>query len=130
MAVHPQHLSWWERFRGVHKSYDQEKDMKDKIDEIRREWETKEAEKRDHEVKGTAPAQSGIDDDYFTDHVHDYFRETSNTGSNEKAAARGGEQTPSIQEMKPELKPEENKEKEVDTSMSGGGESSSSSGKG
>lgn len=126
VAVHPQHLSWWERFRGVHKSYDQQKDVKDKIDEIRREWEANQAEKRDHEVKGTAPAQTGLEDDYFTDHVHDYFRETSNNnGGNEKAAARSGERTPSIEE----LKPEGNDEK-VDTSMSGGGESSNSSGKG
>lgn len=85
VAIHPTHLSWWERFRGVHKHYDQEQDLKDKIEAIRAEWETKEREKRDLEVKGDAAALTDLEDDVFTNHVHNYFKETSKKPVNEKA---------------------------------------------
>ncbi|CAI4219847.1 unnamed protein product [Parascedosporium putredinis] len=68
VAVHPTHLSWWERFRGVHKTYDPAQDMKDKIEDIRREWEVKEQEKAELEVNGNPAALSDLDDDdVFTD---------------------------------------------------------------
>ncbi|KAI1993940.1 hypothetical protein LOZ53_001996 [Ophidiomyces ophidiicola] len=37
-AVHPSHLSLWERFRGVGKHYDAELDYKQKVQELREEW--------------------------------------------------------------------------------------------
>lgn len=85
VAVHPTHLSWWERFRGVHKTYDPAQDMKDKIEDIRAEWEAKEQEKKDIEVNGNATALSDLDDDVFTDHVHGYFKATTPQRDDEKA---------------------------------------------
>ncbi|EEP77546.1 phosphate transporter A-1 [Uncinocarpus reesii 1704] len=37
-AVHPSHLSLWERLRGVGKYYDAELDYKQKVKELREEW--------------------------------------------------------------------------------------------
>ena len=36
VAVHPKHLIWWERMRGVGKPYDPDLDYKQKIEEMRR----------------------------------------------------------------------------------------------
>ena len=74
VAVHPKHLSWWERFRGVGKYYDAELDYKQKIEEMRSEWEINET--RRHEEK------AGADDDVFDDSLYSsgvssYFERTS-----------------------------------------------------
>ena len=39
IAVHFKHLSWWERMRGLHKQYDADLDYRQKIEELRGEWE-------------------------------------------------------------------------------------------
>jgi len=39
IAVHPKHLSLWERFRGVGRHYDPDADYRQKIEEMRGEWE-------------------------------------------------------------------------------------------
>ncbi|SPO07019.1 related to inorganic phosphate permease [Cephalotrichum gorgonifer] len=109
VAIHPTHLSWWERFRGVHKSYDQELDLKDKIMEVRREWENKEREKKDVELKGQGAPMTDVEDEMFTDHVHDYFRQTSSREGKDKEK-EGGESDGKSSEG-------------VDESMSGGAES-------
>ena len=77
VAIHPRHLSVWERFRGVGKTYDQAQDMKDKIEDIRLEWEALENERRELEVKGDNVALTDLDDDMFTNTVTDYFKETA-----------------------------------------------------
>ncbi|KAK7731005.1 hypothetical protein SLS53_008876 [Cytospora paraplurivora] len=73
IAVHPNHLSLWERWRGVGRYYDPELDLKQKIEDLRRDWQEKEAEKRDKEVKG----EPILSDDEFSDEVHGYFQRTS-----------------------------------------------------
>lgn len=120
VAIHPTHLSWWERFRGVGKGYDQEQDMQDKMNEIRREWEVKEKEKRELEVKGDAAALTDIEDDLFTDHVHDYFKATTPANEmNEKSGGLSGGQSSSSSS-------EKKKAPETDVSVSGGNESAGS----
>lgn len=57
VAVHPKHLSLWERWRGVGRYYDPELDFKQKIGEMRSEWEANEA--RRHAEK------MGEDDEEF-----------------------------------------------------------------
>ena len=39
VAVHPKHLSMWENFRGVGKYYDADLDYRQKIEEMRSDWE-------------------------------------------------------------------------------------------
>ncbi|KAK5009784.1 hypothetical protein LTR28_013420, partial [Elasticomyces elasticus] len=39
VAIHPRHLSLWERWRGVGKVYNAERDYEQRIEEMRHEWE-------------------------------------------------------------------------------------------
>lgn len=78
IAVHPQHLSLWERMMGVGKSYDAELDLKAKIADMRTEWTEKERARAEAETTGASTAH--LDDDEFNDNVHSYFRR-SNTGN-------------------------------------------------
>jgi len=45
VAVHPKHLSLYERLRGIGKNYNAEVDYKQKIEEMRTEWELSMAKK-------------------------------------------------------------------------------------
>ncbi|GBF60823.1 inorganic phosphate transporter [Trichophyton mentagrophytes] len=74
-AVHPKHLSVYERWTGVGKYYDPEADYKQKVAEMREEWATAQARKADE--------KSSFDDDDHHDYepihhdVHKYFERTS-----------------------------------------------------
>lgn len=39
VAIHPKHLSMWERWRGVGKYYDPDEDYKQRVEEMRTDWE-------------------------------------------------------------------------------------------
>lgn len=73
IAVHPQHLSLWERMRGVGKYYDPKLDLKSKIEDMRADWESREIAKRNAEHEG------GKDnaDDELTIEAHRYFQHTT-----------------------------------------------------
>jgi hypothetical protein len=86
-AVHPKHLSVWERLCGKAKSYDPQLDYQQKVQDYRAEWETsmslKAAEKSEWEQS------TDSDDTLLEGHVHSYFQRTSpmfrgndNDGSN------------------------------------------------
>jgi hypothetical protein len=91
IAVHPAHLSMWERLMGVSKTYDPEKDLQSKIEDLRQEWSEKEQEKRRLEVEGNHTRLSELEnDDEFSHEVHGYFRRTTNDPSfNEKPGSKG-----------------------------------------
>lgn len=74
IAVHPEHLSLWERMWGVGKSYNPDLDVKAKMEDLRREWKEKEDIKRQREVHGEHQPE---EDDDFTDAAHGYFQRTS-----------------------------------------------------
>ena len=74
-AVHKKHLSLWERWWGIHLTYDAELDQKERIEEMRSEWEQKERE-------GGGDAEH---DEELNDAVHGYFQRTSSRGSEAKA---------------------------------------------
>jgi Sugar (and other) transporter len=74
VAIHPQHLSVWERFRGVGKNYDAELDYKQKLEDYRTEWESGIARKVSNE-DGEIEVDS--DEALFEGHVHTYFERTS-----------------------------------------------------
>lgn len=91
VAVHPKHLSLYERLRGVGKFYDPELDYKQKIHELRGEWE--ESMRR----KQQEGAGDGDDDTEFSSDMSTYFEKTGsvrnvsppNGATNEKADLNG-----------------------------------------
>jgi len=76
IAIHPAHLSLWERLMGVGKNYDPELDRKQKIEDMREEWSEKERMRREREVNPNRD-NIEIEDDEFNDNVHQYFRKTT-----------------------------------------------------
>ncbi|KAL2070832.1 hypothetical protein VTL71DRAFT_13858 [Oculimacula yallundae] len=74
IAVHPKHLSMWERWTGVGKSYNPDLDKACKIKDMREDWEHRESEKQKRE-DGLAGDDLHEDDDYSAE-VHDYFKNT------------------------------------------------------
>lgn len=84
VAVHPKHLSLWERWRGVGRYYDPELDFKQKIGEMRSEWEANEA-RRHAEKMGEDDEE--FEDGLYSSSVSTYFERTSQrplVGSKEK----------------------------------------------
>ncbi|CAK7271901.1 hypothetical protein SEPCBS57363_004859 [Sporothrix epigloea] len=75
IAVHPTHLSLWERIMGVGKYYNPELDAKSKIQDMRADWEARENFKREAEIKGTNVGE--VDDAGLTDEAHRFFMHTS-----------------------------------------------------
>jgi len=71
IAIHPKHLSFWERLRGVGKHYDPDLDYKHKIEELRGDWEALQARKASEKAEGFDD-----DDDDFSQEVHGYFHRT------------------------------------------------------
>jgi len=73
VAIHPMHLSLWERFRGVHKNYNPEADYKQRMEELRGEWEERQLKKYQNED------EAGLfeDNESVSPAIHDYFVETS-----------------------------------------------------
>jgi hypothetical protein len=74
VAVHPQHLSVWERFRGAGKYYDAELDYKQKVEDYRLEWESGIARKNSNE---DGEIDVDTEDALFEGAVHNYFERTS-----------------------------------------------------
>ena len=73
VAVHPKHLSWWERFRGVGKYYDADLDYRQRIEEMRHDWEESQARKADE--KGHLEDVFHEDDEFSSD-VSTFFEKT------------------------------------------------------
>ncbi|CAJ2501992.1 Uu.00g048450.m01.CDS01 [Anthostomella pinea] len=71
IAVHPRHLSLWERWTGVGKNYHPELDTKAKIRDLRSDWEEREASRTASEAES---ASIDNDDDEFNQQIHDYFK--------------------------------------------------------
>lgn len=78
IAVHPKHLSMWERWTGVGKAYNPELDKASKIKDMREDWELREAEKQKRE---DGLAGDEFDDDEYSADVHNYFHETRGSRS-------------------------------------------------
>ncbi|KAI9719171.1 MAG: hypothetical protein M1828_006353 [Chrysothrix sp. TS-e1954] len=79
VAVHPKHLSFYERLRGIGKEYNPQLDYEMKLQELRGEWEEAQARKA-HDIEPE-------DDSAFSDDVSSYFARTAgNSIRNEKGA--------------------------------------------
>jgi len=86
VAVHPNHLSLWERLRGVGKYYNPQLDYEQKVQEMRGEWEEWQAAKAQELTKEGGGL---VDGDDFSDDVSSYFTRTASirnghAGLNEK----------------------------------------------
>ncbi|KAI9781403.1 MAG: hypothetical protein M1839_005997 [Geoglossum umbratile] len=84
VAVHPHHLSLWERFRGAGKHYDPKLDYQQKIEDMRKEWHLLKVRHDDEEKLGVHHDDHDLDDEY-TSEIHSYFESTSVTDVSEKA---------------------------------------------
>ncbi|KAF4340042.1 inorganic phosphate permease [Fusarium beomiforme] len=72
VAVNPTHLSLWERFRGLGKSYDPEADWRAKVQDMRSEWELVQASRGPKETEGAMP-----EDCEFSPEIHEFFKRSS-----------------------------------------------------
>ena len=76
VAVHPKHLSLWERIRGVGKYYNADLDYKQKIEEMRGDWKTYMATRADE--KGAKLEREDFDDDSeYSNAVSQFFQKSS-----------------------------------------------------
>ncbi|KAI2614477.1 MFS general substrate transporter [Hypoxylon fragiforme] len=78
IAIHPQHLSIWERWTGVGKNYHPDLDTKAKIRDIRADWEEREANRTASDEEASTPLE--VDED-FTNEIYEYFKGARTTGS-------------------------------------------------
>ncbi len=91
VAVHPKHLSLWERFRGVGKHYNADLDYQQKIEEMRADWESSQARRAD-EKAGHYDDDDVHDDGIWSSDVSTYFEKTSRSPMmrpNEKQVPEG-----------------------------------------
>ncbi|KAF4457851.1 hypothetical protein F53441_290 [Fusarium austroafricanum] len=72
VAVNPTHLSLWERFRGLGKSYDPEADWRAKVQDMRAEWELVQANRGPKDTEGAMP-----EDSEFSPEIHEFFKRSS-----------------------------------------------------
>lgn len=96
IAIHPKHLSLWERWRGVGRGYDPDMDYRQKINDLRKDWEMAQArlvaEREGRRYGGGGDDDAGHydddgeewDDDLSTE-VSSYFEKTGG-----KTADEGG----------------------------------------
>jgi hypothetical protein len=89
IAIHPQHLSFWERIRGVGKYYNAELDREQRMQELRQEWEEREAASN---AGGKNDDTDAFADEY-PEEVHSYFRRTRGTSgvAKEKLESHGSD---------------------------------------
>ncbi|KAL9009214.1 MAG: hypothetical protein Q9173_005738 [Seirophora scorigena] len=79
VAVHPKHLSWWERYKGVGRYYDADADYRQKIEDMRADWEASQARKA-AEKEGKLDGANTLDDDAWSSDVSTYFEQTKGFG--------------------------------------------------
>lgn len=80
VAVHPKHLSVWERFRGIGKQYNAEVDYKQRVEELRADWEA--AMSRRAAEKEAAEHEDFDDDDSWSSEVSTFFERTRGKNAN------------------------------------------------
>ena len=86
--MHPKHLSLYERLRGVGKHYDADLDYKQKIDEMRSDWEASQA-RQAQEKGGQFDDDDDHEDSVWSSDVSTYFEKTGrspNIAAKEKYA--------------------------------------------
>ncbi|KAK3709682.1 hypothetical protein LTR37_010709 [Vermiconidia calcicola] len=88
IAIHSKHLSFWERIRGVSKHYNAEEDYKQRVEEMRADWESA-MERR--AAEGELAGDFGDKDDTWSPEVSKFFERTRDkTGGAAKGPYRNG----------------------------------------
>ena len=82
IAIHPQHLSFYENMRGVSKPYDADLDYQQRVEEMRADWES--AMSRHAEEKEGHDEDEAHEDDSWSSEVSTFFERTR--GGNKGAA--------------------------------------------
>lgn len=78
VAVHPKHLSLWERFRGIGKQYNAEEDYRQRVEEMRADWEAAMARR----VEEKENAEERVDEDDWSSEVSTFFERTRGRNGN------------------------------------------------
>lgn len=89
IAIHPKHLSLWERWRGVGRGYDGEMDYRQKINDLRRDWEMSQAR-----IVAEREGAKGYGDDYDGEEWDDALSTEVSSYFEKSGAGGGGKQTP------------------------------------
>lgn len=93
IAIHPKHLSWWEKWKGVGKGYDPEMDYRQKINDMRKDWEAGQARiAAEREGKGYGDWDGDGDeewDDAVSTQVSSYFEKTGGKQTSTDELAKG-----------------------------------------
>lgn len=79
IAVHPKHLSLWERMRGLGKQYDADLDYAQRVEEMRKEWELMMQEKADEKAGHLDENDWEELDHEFSHEVQNYFKKTTSS---------------------------------------------------
>lgn len=87
VAIHPRHLSLWERMWGVGKYYDAEEDYKQRVEEMRSDWEAA-MERRNAEKDG--PKEDQVEDDSWSSEVSTFFERTRGKSGGSKSPSKLG----------------------------------------
>ncbi|EGP92313.1 uncharacterized protein MYCGRDRAFT_33628 [Zymoseptoria tritici IPO323] len=74
VAIHPQHLSLWERMRGIGKGYDADLDYKQRVEEMRADWEAAMA-RNAAEKEAQEAGRDEMEDDWSSE-VSTFFERT------------------------------------------------------
>lgn len=77
VAIHPKHLSLWETLWGDHKNYNPEADFKQKVDEMRQEWEERQRAKFSENESSNKDFDDEDDLEKTSPRIHQYFIKTS-----------------------------------------------------
>lgn len=88
VAIHRKHLSQWERWRGVGKQYNAEEDYKQRVEEMRADWEAA-MEKRAAE-KDAADQDDVFEDDNWSSEVSTFFERTNTKNGAVKSPFKQG----------------------------------------
>lgn len=86
VAVHPKHLSLWENLFGIGKQYNAEEDYKQRVEEMRADWEAAMARRN-------AEKENALDEDVFeddwSDEVSAFFTRSRPNGGNTSLTKNG-----------------------------------------
>ncbi|EON61894.1 hypothetical protein W97_01112 [Coniosporium apollinis CBS 100218] len=75
IAIHPKHLSVWERLRGVGERYNSSADYEQRVEEMRGDWENWQARKAEEKLKDED--SEAEEDPGFPEEVSNYFHRTA-----------------------------------------------------
>lgn len=85
VAIHPKHLSVWERLRGVGKHYDAARDYEQRVEEMRGDWEAAMARRAEEKEN----KEDLVDEDGWSSEVSTFFERTKARGGNAKGNGSG-----------------------------------------